>query len=94
MTTEEQAIAAIKTLPPSQQREVLNFIQSLRTKLQASEVQQVDQASETSEVKASLGERLMAIRQQAIENEMQLVTFEEVKEIAAERDRHRELWTE
>jgi hypothetical protein len=37
----------------------------------------------------------MAIRQQAIENGMQPLTFEEVEqEIAAERDRHRELWAE
>ena len=96
MTTEERAIAALKALPPYQQEEVLNFIEVLQTKLRL--VQTPDTQSLQSSIlepKASLGERLQAIRQRAIEHGMQPLTIGEVEqEMAEQRDRHCELWAE
>jgi len=95
MTIAELLVEKLNVLPPEKQQELLAFADSL-----VQEVQVADQLSEPvktdqSRSISSLGERLMAIRQQAIENGMQPSTVEEVeREIAEERDRHRDLWVE
>ena len=98
MTLEQAILEKVRALPPEKQQEILDFAEFLQAKVQQSLV--VTEVVPGEPVQAaqptrSLGERLMAIRQQAIENGMELLTAEEVEqEMAEQRDRHRDLWAE
>jgi hypothetical protein len=106
MTLEQIILEKVRALPPEQQQEILDFAEFLQVKAQQNLAATTVKAVETAqpqlaqddtlkEATRSLGERLMAIRQEAIKKGMQPLTVEEVEqEIAEQRDRHRELWTE
>lgn len=98
MTLEQAILEKVRALPPEKQQEILDFAEFLQAKVQQSlVVAEVVQGEpvQAAQPTRSLGERLMAIRQQAIENGMQLLTAEEVEqEIADQRNRHRDLWAE
>ena len=97
MTLEQAILEKVRALPPEKQQEILDFAESLRV-AQDSTLKEVghDEPVEVPQVQPprSLGERLMAIRQQAVENGMQPLTVEEAEKIAEQRDRHRDLWVE
>lgn len=89
MTLEQAILEKVRALPPEKQREILDFAESLQKAHQSST------ATKEASQSRPLGERLMAIRQQAIENGMQPLTIGEVEqEIAEQRDRQRDLWVE
>jgi hypothetical protein len=98
MTLEQAILEKVRALPPEKQQEILEFAESLQVQTQQSSV--TPEVNETVEVEqprsaSSLGERLMAIRQQALDNGMQPLTVEEAeREIADRRVRHRDLWVE
>jgi hypothetical protein len=99
MTLEQIILEKVRALPPEQQQEILDFAEFLQVKAQqnlaATTVKSVETAQPQlaqddtlKEATRSLGERLMAIRQEAIKKGMQPLTVEEVEqEIAEQRDR-------
>ena len=97
MTLEQAILEKVKALPPEKQQEILDFAESLRV-AQDSAVTEMGHGEpvEVPQVQPprSLGERLMAIRQQAIENGMQPLTVEEAEKVVEQRDCHRDLWVE
>lgn len=95
MTIAELLVEKLNVLPPEKQQALLAFAESLVQEAQVeARLSEVGESAQPKS-KSSLGERLMAIRQQAIENGMQPLTVEEVeREIADQRDRHRDLWAE
>ena len=100
MSLEQAILEKVRALPPEKQQEILDFAEFLQVKLQqnpdATEVVKGKQAESTEQrPRLSMGERLIAIRQQAIENGMQPLTVGEVEqEIADQRDRQSGLWVD
>ena len=82
MTTEERAIAALKSLPPDKQEEVLDFIEFLQVKLhQTSRALELSSAEKSTQSPLSKG--LDAVDQQQTTNFPKAPLGQRLREIRA-----------